>query len=151
MTRHTHHPNLGLSIYVTLCCVGAAAFAVWMYALLVPIRAENPGLAAYKPPPAAVVNYRPATLPAASPRDALTVVPPGLLVAPKDIAVEAPARPALQRPAETNTAPAVAPRTRTAAPKRQATVRRTDPRQKANEFAFQPFFGGGGGGFRPWN
>jgi len=149
MTRHNDHSSLGLSIYVTLCCVGDAAFAVWMYALLVPIRAENPGLAAYKPPPAAVVNYRPATLPPAPPRDGLTVVPPNPLLGISDIAVEAPARPALQHPADANNAPAVAPRARTAAPKRQVTVRRTDPRQKKNEFAFQPFFGGGG--FRPWN
>jgi hypothetical protein len=117
-----------------------------MYALLVPIRADNPGLAAYKPPPAAVINYGPATFPPAPPRRALSVVDPNPPLPSKEASEAAP--PVLQHPSGVKDARATAARVKKAAPKRQAVIRRTDPRQKSNEFAFQPFFGGG---FRPWN
>ncbi|HEY7298678.1 MAG TPA: hypothetical protein VH684_12165 [Xanthobacteraceae bacterium] len=148
MTHPIDRPSVGLSIYVTLCCVGATAFALWMYALLVPIRADNPGLTAYKPPPAAVVNYRPAALPSAPPRDALKVADPKPPLSSKEMSAEVAAAPALQHPGDMKDTRTTAIRMKRAAPKRQVTVRRNDPRQKRNEFAFQPFFGGG---FRPWN
>jgi hypothetical protein len=112
----------------------------------VPIRAANPGLAAYKPPPAAVVNYGPAKLPAPPAHDAVTSLSPGPPTPAKETIGQGITSPVLQ-PNSVNTAPASMARTKTAAPKRQRTVRRPDPRQKTNEFAYQPFFGG----FRPWN
>ena len=145
MTRQIDRPNVGLSIYGAVCGVAATAFAAWMYALLAPTKAENPGLAAYKPPPAAIVEYGPATLPPAPLREVLTVVDPNPPLPSRETAAEPAAPPVLQHPSDVNNAPAVATRTKTAVPKRQVTVRRNEPRQRTNEFAFQSFFGG----FRP--
>src|SRR5438105_10434943 len=78
MSHQISHPNLGLAIYSALCCcIAVAAFAAWIYGLLQPTRAQNPGLAAYKPPPATIVGYGPAVPLPAPPREALMVVEPG--------------------------------------------------------------------------
>jgi hypothetical protein len=48
-----------LGIYLVVYCGVAACLAFGLYALLQPARVLNPGLAAYKPPPATVVRYDP--------------------------------------------------------------------------------------------
>jgi hypothetical protein len=48
---------LGLALYVGTCCTVTAGFGFGLYELLQPRRVENLGLAAYKPPPAAVIEF----------------------------------------------------------------------------------------------
>jgi hypothetical protein len=157
MSQQISHPNLGLPIYGALCCLGVAAFAVWMYGLLQPTSAHNPGLSAYKPPPATIVGYGPAAILPASSREALTVVEPGPEPAGKQRAAEAAGSPVLQHPSDVNRVPVVnngpaqatnlKEAAKTGSPKRQRSVRRDVTKPGINEFAFQSFFGG----FRPWD
>jgi hypothetical protein len=157
MSHQISHPNLGLAIYGALCCVGVAAFAAWMHGVLQPTSAQNPGLAAYKPPPATIVGYRPAVILPAPWREALTVVEIGPEPAGKQAAAEAAGPTVLQHPSDVNHVPVVdnipvqATTLKEAAkmgsPKRQRSARRNETKPRTNEFAFQPLFGG----FRPWN
>jgi len=156
MSQQINRPNLGLGIYGALCCGGIAVYAFWMYGVLQPTSAQNPGLAAYKPPPATIVGYRPPAMVPAAPREALTVIEPGPEPSGKQTAPEAAGSTVLQHPSDVNHVPVVnngpAQATKlkevakTDSPKRQRSARRNEPKPK-NEFAFQPFFGV----FRPWD
>ena len=60
MTRRINHPSVGLGIYGALCCVGVAAFAAWMYGLLQPTSAQNPG-SSLRPPPLSATGLPPSS------------------------------------------------------------------------------------------
>lgn len=47
---------MGLAIYAVMCCGIIVCLALGLYELMQPRRFANPGLAAYKPLPGAVVN-----------------------------------------------------------------------------------------------
>lgn len=51
--------GLAAAPWIPLClyCAVAGCFALGLYALLQPARHPNPGLVAYKPPPATVISY----------------------------------------------------------------------------------------------
>jgi hypothetical protein len=143
--------NLGLGIYCGFCVVVAASFAIGMYSLLFqPTKVENPGVAAYKAPPATIVNFAPGSRPPEPPSEAFIAVEPRPAPAGKDVG-ETVGSAVLQSSGDMSTAPVPAtnskPTVKRAGAKRQRSVRRHDPRQRTNEFAFQPFFGG----YRPWN
>jgi hypothetical protein len=137
MAGHMDRPNIGLALYGGLLGFGAAAFAIWMCGLLEPTKAQNPGLAAYKAPPATVIDYAPANR---SPREAVRAVEPAPEPAAETIGSGAP-----QHQAEVSDLPPQPTKTkeaaRPAAPKRQTVVRRSEPRQRNGQFAVQPFFG----------
>jgi hypothetical protein len=46
-----------LALHLCLYCCVAGCFAFGLYELMQPTRSNNPGLAAYKPPPATVITY----------------------------------------------------------------------------------------------
>jgi hypothetical protein len=49
--------SAALGIHLVVYCAVGACFAFGLYALLQPSRSANPGVAAYEPPPGAVVRY----------------------------------------------------------------------------------------------
>ena len=51
MSQHIDRAGIGLAIHAGFCCAVVALFALGIYGLMQPTRMENPGLAAYKPPP----------------------------------------------------------------------------------------------------
>jgi hypothetical protein len=55
-----------LAIHLCTYCAVAGCFAFALYELLQPTRNSNPGLAAYKPPPATVITHGPPSRVAAS-------------------------------------------------------------------------------------
>ena len=59
--------TVALSIHLIVYCAVGACLAFYLYALLQPSRAPNPGLGAYEPPPGAVVKYRKPSLVTAAP------------------------------------------------------------------------------------
>ena len=64
-----------LAIHLCIYCGVAGCFAFGLYELLQPTRNNNPGLAAYKPPPATVITHGlPSRLAASSPA---TMAQPG--------------------------------------------------------------------------
>ena len=59
-TYSAHHPDsvtAALGIHLMVYCAVGACLAFGLYALLQPSRTPNSGLAAYGPPPGAVVKY----------------------------------------------------------------------------------------------
>ena len=50
-----------LAIHLCLYCAVGGCFAFGLYELLQPTRFVNPGIAAYKPPPATVIAYGPSS------------------------------------------------------------------------------------------
>jgi hypothetical protein len=61
MSRHTQRRSEGVAgaliLHLCLYCGVAACLAFGLYALFQPSHRINPGLAAYKPPPATVIDY----------------------------------------------------------------------------------------------
>jgi hypothetical protein len=61
IATYSAHPSdtttAALSIHLIVYCAVGACLAFGLYALLQPSRAPNSGLAAYEPPPGAVVQY----------------------------------------------------------------------------------------------
>jgi hypothetical protein len=47
---------VALCIHLCIYCAAAACFGLGFYVLMQPSRSPNPGLAAYKPPPATVIT-----------------------------------------------------------------------------------------------
>jgi hypothetical protein len=54
--RHTDGANVGLAVYVGVCCGITVCLTLGFYWLMQPTRMVNPGLAAYKPPPGTAMN-----------------------------------------------------------------------------------------------
>ena len=62
MTRYRMEgTSTAVGIPVAAYFIGLSLFALWLYSLLQPHYTPNPGLAAYKPPPATVIDYEPPT------------------------------------------------------------------------------------------
>lgn len=63
MARSSRSPSDGvataLGIHLCLYCAVAGCFGFGLYALFQPTRFPNPGIAAYQPPPGAIVTYAP--------------------------------------------------------------------------------------------
>ena len=60
MTRYrqeTEGVGVALGIHLSIYSFVFVLFAVWLYSVLQPKQVANPGLAAYKPPPATVISY----------------------------------------------------------------------------------------------
>jgi hypothetical protein len=56
-THRIDSVSAALGIHLIVYCAIGACLAFGLYAVLQPSRTPNSGLAAYKPPPAAVVTY----------------------------------------------------------------------------------------------
>lgn len=54
--RHIDGASVALAIYAVVYCAVTACLALGFYQLMQPARFANPVLAAYKPPPGAVIN-----------------------------------------------------------------------------------------------
>jgi hypothetical protein len=145
MARQMNRPTVGLSLYAALCGGGVLAFTVWVAGLLQPTAAQNPGLAAYKPPPGTVIEYVAATPQPQAPHDALILVEPGGGPLGQDSATQTVGISVLQHPIDVKNVPAAATDdgepAKTARAKRQRSVRQKEPRSKNNQFAFQSLFG----------
>lgn len=131
--RQQRSENLPLGIHLLVFCVVVGCFGIWFYELMQPERYPNPGVAAYKPPPATVVLYtqRP------RPKDVDTTIAADTLIEPEHEAIDKRALQSaeLKSSRESKT---VSPKRHHAAPPRQAHNPMTD-------FAAQPFFFG-----KPW-
>jgi hypothetical protein len=127
-----------LGLYLGGFIAVGACFAFGLYTLLEPTRYDNPGLRAYKPPPAAVVTYY-----ETAPHENVAPPAPVVVDSPagdaKAAAASEPA-PAEEKPVEVKPEPA-----KKAAPR----VVRRERRNPYDAYAQQPFFAPrwSGGGF----
>jgi hypothetical protein len=64
-----------LAIHLSFYCVAAACFGLILYALMQPSRSDNPGLAAYKPPPGTALTHVPSMPDDQTGAPALTMLP----------------------------------------------------------------------------
>jgi hypothetical protein len=132
--------DAALGIHLALYCAVACCFAFGLYLLLQPSRSANPGLAAYKPPPAKVMTVSVPLLAEAS-ADApsnLAGGPQRIAAAPqRDTAELSAASQSEAKPPEREAKPTKVKRPRTASRKQR--------RNPLMDYAAQPF-----GGFRPW-
>src|SRR5262249_14740228 len=122
---------LCLGFYVAV----AACFAFGVYELMQPSCHTNPGLAAYKPPPATVIAYAPPS------RSADAAVAAPAPAEPETVgAAEAAAPPAEAKPETKPPAPEVK-EAKVERPKRQRPARRREYRDPMMNYAAQPFYG----------
>jgi hypothetical protein len=132
--------DAALAIHLALYCAVAGCFALVLYFLLQPSRSANPGMAAYKPPPATVL---PASI--ASLADGSAQAPAKVVSVPQQIAaapqVEATDVPAPKQSDAKQTERQVKP----VKPKRPRTASRKQRRNPLMDYAAQPF-----GAYRPW-
>jgi len=137
MARHFREKTEGLeaalAIHLIIYCTVAACFALGFYALLQPTRHANPGLSAYKPPPAMVVTYLPSIR--NSDRSSTAVE-----------AAAAKAQAAKAAMARSETAKPAAQEARAEARRQRAASARKERREPWTRYAEQPMFGGS----RPW-
>ena len=142
--------DVALAISLSAYCAFAACFALGLYALMQPSRYPNPGLAAYKAPPAMVMTYmpsfrnaigsKPAALAAAEAAKSDTIKPEtsGQAQAQAQAQVQGQAQADVQKPAQ---------EVRAEAPKRpRAATARKETRDPNMRYAEQPF----SGGVPPW-
>jgi hypothetical protein len=129
--------GVALGINVGVYAGTVACFAAGLYWLMQPTVVQNRGLAAYKPPPGAVVTYADtARLPPTDP----TRAPPALPEPLDTVGLAAPPP-----------APAVAEST-AAAPKKE--TRKRETRTMAQRDRWNPFWDNAGApsrGYRPWD
>ena len=130
----TDRLEVALAIHLGIYCAAAACFALGFYALLQPSRHPNPGLSAYKAPPAIVVTYMPSVRNGRDPAPFATVeTEPAKAETAKRAQAADPQKPAQEATAE--------------APKRQrAASARKERSEPWPRYAEQPTFGGN----RPW-
>ena len=131
--RHDDSLAVALALYLGVYCAVAACFAFGVYELMQPSRHANPGLAAYKPPPATVIAYAPPSRPA----DVAVATPAA--TEPETVG----AAEAAQAPPPTEAKPP-APEVKQAKvehPKRQRPARRREWRDPMMNYAAQPFYG----------
>ena len=146
MARHSRERTNGLeaalAIHLGIYCAVAACFALGLYALLQPARYTNPGLSAYKAPPAMVVTY----LPSIRNADTRSIVAAEAEAAKAQAAKAAMARSGTAKP-ETTKPETAAQEARAETAKRQrAASARRERREPWTRYAEQPMFGGS----RPW-
>jgi hypothetical protein len=132
--------DASLAIHLALYCAVAGCFALVLYFLLQPSRSANPGLAAYKPPPATVLPASVASLAdgAAQPPARVASVPQPIAAAPEVEATDVSApRQSDAKQTERHVKPVK--------PKRPRTASRKQRRNPLMDYAAQPF-----GAYRPW-
>jgi hypothetical protein len=143
MARHSRGQSDGLevalAIHLGIYCAAAACFALGLYALLQPSRHPNPGLSAYKPPPAMVVTYLPSVRNGRDPVPFTTVE--------ADTAKPETAKPETAKRAQADAQKPAQEATAEAAKRQRAASVRKEKREIRAEYAAQPVFGGGS---RPW-
>jgi hypothetical protein len=125
--------TVALAEHVCMYCAGAGIIAFALYYSMQPTRVANPGLAAYKPPPRAVITY---AVPLTLEREAIT---PAAMVAPEPETVGASATggaSALQLPEENKAKPQM----KAQSPSRARPVRPPQPENPTN-YAYKPSFG----------
>jgi hypothetical protein len=116
----------GLAVYFAASCAVAGSLVSGMYNLMQPTRVQNPGVAAYKPPPAVAFNFTGYARPASE-------VPPPVAVAMEPV-VETVAVALPQ--VEVKRAPEV--KKETPSPRRQA-ARRQERRSPRTDYAYQRY------------
>ena len=148
--RYDEGSSAALVLCLGLYCAVAAGFAFGVYELMQPSRHANPGLAAYKPPPATVIADAPPS------RHADTALASAAPAEPETVGAAE-----VQPPPPAETAPP-APEVKQAKverPKRQRPARRREWRDPMMNYAAQPFYYGGYrsyaaqpfyGGYRPF-
>ena len=134
--RQRRSENLPLGIYLLIFCVVVGCFCIWFYELMQPARYPNPGLAAYKPPPATVIL---------EPQQPRPQDDPGLGVA---VARVEPEQEASDKGAPQSTAVKSNRESKTLSQKRHHAALPRRSRNPMTDFAAQPFFFGHP--WRPW-
>ena len=133
--RLDHGWTAALVLYLGVYFAVAAGFGFGVYGLLQPSRHANPGLAAYKPPPATVIAYVPTSW---RPADAAVAMPAAAEPETVGAAEAAPAPP----PAEAKPPAPEVKQAKVERPKRQRPARRREWRDPMMNYAAQPFYGG---------
>jgi hypothetical protein len=127
--RRIDGATVALAIYTAVYCAVTVSLALGFYELMQPRRFANPGLAAYKPPPGAVVNLVDLAAPAP---------PPELITA----SIEPPAQtPDISASQQQQTKPKTA-HAKPKRPQHQRAARVKQRRDPMMDYAFQPSFGG---------
>jgi len=131
--------DAALAIHLTLYCAVAACFGLGLFVLMQPSRGENPGLAAYKPPPATAM-----TISVPPPRDD-SPEPGSTPGGPMRVAAAAQPQPAELSTSGQSETKRPERAAKSAKAKRPRTASRKQRRNPMMDYAAQPF-----GGFRPW-
>jgi len=130
-----------LVTYTAACCAITAFLAFCLYSLMQPTRAQNPGVATYKPPPAVASNFtspgRPVT---EAPRIAVATQAPLETVAIALPQADVPQVEVKSKASKETPSP------------RHRSARRQERRSPTRDYAYQPYqqrqlFMGG---YRPW-
>ena len=125
--RHIDGASVALATYAVVCCAITVCLAFGFYQLMQPARFANPGLAAYKAPPGAVMNLVDLAPPAP---------PPELITA----SIEPPA-PTLDTSASQRQTKPKAAKAKPEPPKQQRAAHLKQRRDPTISYAFQPSFG----------
>jgi len=126
--RHIDGASVALATYAAVCCAITVCLAFGFYQLMQPARFANPGLAAYKAPPGAVMNLIDLAPPAPPPELITTSIEPPAST------LDTSASP--QRQAKPKTTHAKPER-----PQRPPPARLKLRRDPMMDYAFQPSFG----------
>lgn len=135
--RQLRSENLLLGIYLLIFCVVMGCFCIWFYGLMQPERYPNPGIAAYKPPPATVIVYPHQP----RPKDEVdaTVAADTLIESEQE---------ATEEKAPQSTEVKSSRQSKTVSPKRHHAALPRQAHNPMTDFAAQPFFFGKP--WRPW-
>jgi len=128
--RYDRGWSAALVLYLGAYCALAAGLAFGAYELMQPSRHANPGLAAYKPPPATVIGYGPPS------RHIDTAAP--ALAEPETVAAAEAQQPA---PAEATLPAPEVKQAKVEHPKPKRQVRRREWRDPMMNYAAQPYYG----------
>jgi hypothetical protein len=124
-----------LGIHLCIYCAVAGCFALGLYALLQPSRVPNPGIAAYKPPPATVIAYVPQPFRRDGVATSAPPIAPAALTAPEPEttgrATETTAAPASRAISEPQIAAPSVPHRSKPKPRREARKETSPPQRSA--------------------
>ena len=129
--------DAALAIHLGLYCMAAGCFALGLFLLLQPSRSANPGLAAYKPPPATVMTF--AEVSRTAPAEA------SILMGGSEQAAAAKPETTGMAASAGNEIKKSEPDVKPTSSKRPRAAARKQRRNPMMDYAAQPF-----GGFRPW-
>ena len=134
--RQPGSENLPLGIYLLIFCAIVGCFCIWFYELMQPEWNSNPGVAAYKPPPATVIVYPQQP----RPKDEVdATVATDALIEPRKEATD--------RTAPQSTEVKTSRESKVPSQKRRHAALTRRSRNPMDAFAAQPFFGAP---WRPW-
>src|SRR5262245_7882835 len=132
--------HAALAIHLALYCAVAGCFALVFYFLLQPSHSANPGLAAYKPPPATVLPANVVSL-----ADGSAEAPAKVASVPQQIAAAPQVEATDVSAAKQSDAKQTERQVKPVKPKRPRTASRKQRRNPLMDYAAQPF-----GAYRPW-